>query len=148
MDVKRFPIISIILLTFAFLTIPLQYLFYGDLLFSISTLVMFGGVGFLFGAMSEGTSMFGFGIPLAIENNDLLPKRYLPFAMVFGALFIWDDILSQSDELTKPWFWSAYVCSFTLFLVGTISLRYYRIRGKQREQKEQNEIQSNLENLP
>lgn len=118
-----------ILLLIVCINVLFLYPHYDNLLFIFTVPLISCGMGLIsliiWGYFLEDTSRE----PLD-ESDDLLPVRRFLSGLFFPLLFAWDDILLQSDELVKPWFWSMMICAYTGWILGVVILRNYRIKKK------------------
>lgn len=127
------------LLVFVLLAnVLILYLIYQDLQPALVVPSITSLLSFLFGIFIEsGDSHFYTRQPRNADRG-LIPLRRFFSGLTWPLFFAWDDILLQSDELGKPWFWSMVASSYTGWLIG-IAVARYRVMRKDSEIPQEND---------
>lgn len=130
---KHYWKIILILILIVVTNIPLLYPIYDDLLFAMFVPLVSCGMDIGLAVFLERygfTSKKYFPNRPFEERGGLIPVGAFLSGLFWSQISAWDDILFQTDSLVEPWFWSMVICSYTGWIIGIASYRYYRIRKK------------------
>ncbi|MFW9843561.1 MAG: hypothetical protein ACFFEV_03195 [Candidatus Thorarchaeota archaeon] len=130
-SINDFRSLVLILTLFLLIHIPILFIIYNDIVYAFVVPIISGGVGLLFGLVFESISVIGLTTRIASESdieNGLLPISRLLVGLFYPVGFMLVDILSQSERIGYPWFWSQFVAIYTFWIVGIIIMRYRALR--------------------
>ena len=108
--------------------VMLVYLIYQDFQFALIVPLPVSLISSLFGLFIESGEAYFYTKQSSNPRSGLIPFGRFFSGLMWPLLFAWDDVLLQSDELGKPWFWNMVVSSYTGWLIGIVLARYRVIR--------------------
>ena len=120
--------VIIVLLTIVIANVPVLFFIYQDIWFATIVPLPVAGGSILFGIFIE-YSYFQQSDSINIHSGILPLSRFIS-GFWWPILFAWDDILLQSDDLGRPWFWSMIIGSYFGWIIGVVTYRNYTIKKK------------------